>query len=255
MKHRRAEDPGLIFDWHRKEARGPWLAAFLLLTLLGIASLFILFRIVTPDAPRMIARPQQMILLDPEVPAERALIHRAMDRSFTLLPNESPTFSSLPSAAAIPSFRPGIRGYEMKLKSPGSQRTSTDDNAPLPVMTFDDILPPLPVTSPIAAPSGKPRSSLSLRVTTSSGRKPLSATSWQDIPLTDPERVAFRIGIDPGGRVQIALPLNSSEDPEVMERLHAAITGIRFEPRPAEGGDLEWAEAGFHWEKQKEAAP
>jgi hypothetical protein len=43
--------------------------------------------------------------------------------------------------------------------------------------------------------------------------------------------------------------------PEVMERLHAAITGIRFEPRPAEGGDLEWAEAGFHWEKQKEAAP
>jgi hypothetical protein len=104
MKHRREEDPGLIFDWHRKEARAPWLATFLLLTFFGIASLFIIFRIVTPDAPRMIARPQQMILLNPEVAAERALIHRAMDRSFTLLPNESPTFSSLPSAAAIPAY-------------------------------------------------------------------------------------------------------------------------------------------------------
>ncbi|MBV6501105.1 MAG: hypothetical protein CJBNEKGG_03601 [Prosthecobacter sp.] len=255
MKHRRAEDTGLIFDWHRKEARGPWLAAFLLLTLFGIASLFIIFRIVTPDAPRMIARPQQMILLNPEVPAERALIHRAMDRSFTLLPNESPTFSSLPSAAAIPGFRPGIRGYEMKLKSPGSQRASNDDNAPLPVMTFDDILPPLPVVLPAAAASAKPRSSLRLRVTTSSGRKPIPPPSWHDIPLTDPERVTFRIGIDPGGRVQIALPLNSSEDPEVMDRLRTAITGTRFEPGSAGASDLEWAEAGFYWESQKEDAP
>jgi hypothetical protein len=254
MKHRRSEDPGLIFDWHRKEARGPWLAAFLLLTLFCIASLFIIFRIVTPDAPRMIARPQQMILLNPEVPAERALIHRAMDRSFTLLPNESPTFSSLPSAAAVPGFRPGSRGYEMKLKSPGSQRTSTDNNAPLPVMSFDDILPPLPVIAPVAAPSAKPRSWLRMRVS-SSGRKPLSSASWQDIPLTDPERVAFRIGIDAGGRVQIALPLNSSEDPEIMDRLRAAITGTRFEPRTAQGGDLEWAEAGFYWDNTKESAP
>lgn len=255
MKHRRAEDSGLIFDWHRKEARAPWLAAFLLLTLFGIASLFIIFRIVTPDAPRMIARPQQMILLNPEVPAERALIHRAMDRSFTLLPNESPTFSSLPSAAAIPGFRPGIRGYEMKLKSPGSQTPSSDDNAPLPVMTFDDILPPLPVATTSSAPSARPPSWLRLRITSAAGRKLLTSTAWQDIPLTDPERVAFRIGIDAGGRVQIAMPLNASEDPEIMDRLRSAITGTRFEPRPAKGGDLEWAEAGFYWDNKKESAP
>lgn len=255
MKHRRPEDTALIFDWHRKEARSPWLAAFLLLTLFGIASLFVIFRIVTPDAPRMVARPQQMILLNPEVPSERALIHRAMDRSFTLLPNESPTFSSLPSAAVIPAFRPGTRGYEMKLKSPGSQRAVPDDNAPLQVMTFDDILPPLPAAPPTPPPPKKPQASLRLRVTSPSGRKPVSNSSWHDIPLADPERAAFRIGIDHQGRVQIVLPVNASEDPEVMDRLRAAITSTRFETGATGASDLEWAEAGFYWDTRKEAAP
>ncbi|MEQ1752440.1 MAG: hypothetical protein ABL974_23665, partial [Prosthecobacter sp.] len=79
MKHSPQHEPPLIFDWDRRERTTAWLFLGLLITGLGFAALFIVFRIVTPLTPKLTSRPQQMIVLNPDVPVERALINHDMD--------------------------------------------------------------------------------------------------------------------------------------------------------------------------------
>lgn len=245
-KRARSPESALIFDWHRQEARGPWLLAFFLITAGGIGSLFILFRITTPEVPRMTSRPQQMIVLNPEVPAERALIHRAQDRSFTLVPSDTPMSQTMPAAARLPEFQPSFRAFEMKLKSAGSQITASEHTSLLE-QDFLDALPPLPAL-PRQDPKALPASVLRARVDDKGGRPLLSGSELSGIPLIDPARPRFRVAIGTLGQVMMAMPVSSSEDPDVMVRLHAAMTQLRFKPAP-EKKDIEWAEVSFAWEK------
>ncbi|MES2596648.1 MAG: hypothetical protein V4662_14995 [Verrucomicrobiota bacterium] len=248
MKKARSAESALIFDWGRREARGPWLLAFFLLTIGGIASLFILFRITTPDVPKMTSRPQQMIVLNPDVPAERALIHRAQDRSFTLVPSDSPMSQSLPPAAKLPEFQPAIRAFEMRLKSAGSQ-IATSDHTRLLEQDFLDALPPQPALAPSTPQKAAPPSVLKARVEDQGARPLLSGADMKDIPLMDPAKPRFRIAIGAQGQVMMALPVSASEDPAIMVKLHSAMTQLRFKPAP-EKTDIDWAEVSFAWEKE-----
>ncbi|GEP42974.1 hypothetical protein [Brevifollis gellanilyticus] len=251
MKKARSPESALVFDWHRREARGPWLLAFFLLTAGGIGSLFIIFRIITPETPKITSRPQQMIVLNPDVPAERALIHRAQDRSFTLVPSDSPVSQSLPPAAKLPEFQPAIRSFEMKLKSAGSQIATNDHNS-LMEQDFLDALPPLPALAPKVPRKTSPPSVLKALVEEQGARALLSGADLKDIPLMDPTKPRFRVAIGSLGEVVMALPVSSSEDPAIMVKLHSAMTQLRFQPAP-EKKDVEWAEVSFAW--KKEAAP
>ena len=251
MKQERSPESALLFDWGRREHRGPWLLAYFLLTLLGLASLFLVFRIVTPESPKLAARPQQMIVLNPGVPAERALIHRAQDRSFTLVPSDTLGGQTIPSEARLPAFKSAISSFEMKLKSAGSKLT-TSERPSLLDQDFLDTLPPPPQPEPMQKTTRPVISTLRARLAGENPRALLSGRDLKDIPLVDPARPRFRVAIGPLGQVVMAVPVASSEDPAVMVKLHAAMTQLHFQPQPGQK-DLEWADVSFAWEK--EAAP
>jgi hypothetical protein len=244
MKDSRNSDSGLLFDWHREERSGLWLLSALLVTAAGFALLFILFRITTPEAPKLTSRLQQMIVLNPNVDADRALINRAVDRSFTLLSTDSHIIREIPSDAKLPAFEPPVSRFELKLKAP--QLRTRNHESPLLFAADIDTLPPLPhlivnEATKVAQAQLKPviQSDSTLRI---SRTPPLN-----DIALTDPVRPQFQLAIGPLGEVIMALPLSSSDDPAIMVKLHTAMTQIRFEPT---GKELEWAEVTFTWEKE-----
>lgn len=239
----------LLFDWNRRERTAPWLISFLLITFLGIASMFLLFRIVTPDAPRLTSRPQQMIVLNPDVPAERALIHRAVDRSFTLLPSETSGSLAAPASAKMPDFKPG--SFEMKLKA-ASSGLAARGRPGLLDQNFLDALPPLP-NAKAAKQRPASRSTLQARIEGMAKRELISGGILRNIPLLDPARARFRVGIGQLGQVLLAVPVSSSEDPAVMVKLHAAMTQLRFQPLPTQTQEMDWAEVSFAW--VREATP
>jgi hypothetical protein len=246
MKKAQTPASELLFDWSRRERTAPWLISFLLITFLGIASMFLLFRIVTPDAPKLTSRPQQMIVLNPDVPAERALIHRAVDRSFTLLPSETSGSLAAPASAKVPEFKPA--SFEMKLKA-ASSSLAAQGRPGLLDQNFLDALPPLP---PAKTAEQRPatRATLQARIEGSAKRELISGANLRDIPLADPAKARFRVGIGQLGQVLLAVPVSSSEDPEIMVKLHAAMTQLRFQPLSAQTQDMEWAEVTFAWVRE-----
>ncbi len=245
MKKASSPESQLIFDWKRRERTTPWLLSFLLITVFGVASLFVLFRIVTPGAPKLTARPQQMIVLNPDVPAERALIHRAMDRSFTLLPSETPGIHDVPTAARLPAFF--REAFEMKLKAANSTLAARERPGLLE-QNFLDALPPLPPAKPVELKPA-PKATLKAHIENTLKRGLISGGTLQDIPLLDPSKTRFRVAIGSLGQVLLAVPVSSSEDPEVVVKLHSAMTQLHFEPSPAQT-DIDWADIGFAWEKE-----
>jgi hypothetical protein len=68
-----------------------------------------------------------------------------------------------------------------------------------------------------------------------------------DIKLTQPTRVQFRVAIGSAGQIITALPLSSVEDAEVMRQLHAAVVALRF--APSEVQRVDWGEISFRWEE------
>lgn len=244
MKDSRNSDSGLLFDWHREERTGLWLLSAFLVTAAGFALLFILFRITTPEAPKLTSRPQQMIVLNPNVDTDRALINRAVDRSFTLLPTDSHMIREIPTEAESPAFEPPVSRFELKLKAP--QLSTQNRESPLLFAVDIDTLPPLPhlivnEATKVAQAKLKPviQSDSTLRI--------LRTPPLNDIALTDAGRPQFQLAIGPLGQVIVALPLSSSEDPAIMVKLHTAMTQMRFEPT---GKEIAWAEVTFVWVKE-----
>ena len=243
MKHPHQQEPPLLFDWDRREHTTTWFLVWLLITGLGFASLFIVFRIVTPEATKLSARAQQMMVLNPAVPAERALINRAMDFSFTLLPSEVSIKPEVPPAAKLPDFSAALSRFELKLKAPNASLVTRE--RPRLFAQDIDVLPPL---SAVVLPR-KPEQASKLHVKLSGGLadRLISDVTLRDIPLSDSARPTFRIAVGNLGQVLMALPLHASDDPAIMVKLHAALTQMRFKP---DGKDVEWAQVGFAWEKE-----
>lgn len=223
-----AQDPGrkLLFDWQGDDRSWLRMAVALALTLAGLFGLFVVFRVVTPAPTSRDVRPQHVLVLNPEVPAERALIHRAMDRSFPILPAE-------PAAPAVairrPRLAPGYAGQELRLKPLPADLS--DDLPVRPVAAGLRLLPPAAVAEPAVEPAPVRQRLVPVFDEALATRAPAVA-SLGDLPLAETARLQFHLAVDARGRVTHALPLALTEEAELSARLAGALRALRFREAP-----------------------
>ncbi len=224
-----ANDPGrrLLFDWQGDDRSWLRMAVALLLTLAGLFGLFVVFRVVAPSPVGRNVRPQHVLVLNPEVPAERALIHRAMDRSFPILPAE-------PAAALVairrPRLTPGYAGQELRLKP---LPADLSDGLPArPAAAGLRLLPPVdagPARVPAAAPA---RQRLVPVFDKALAARAPAAADLGEVSLVETTRLQFHLAVDARGRVSHALPLALTEDADLGGRLATALRALRFREAP-----------------------
>jgi hypothetical protein len=243
MKRRSYQDAGLLFDWNRRDGSGGRLLIAALIALGALVALFIAFRVITPESTPIMTRPQQILVLNPAIPAERALIHKAMDRSFALLPAES-TAGTLPAAADLPDYHPQLSQFELKplpLISPATHESK-------PTFVTAQLPPPSEPSGTFAPPPtlAAKTSVLTAIVEGEAASRADPGVNLGKLPLVDPNRPRFRLAVDAEGRVLMALPLVSSEDPEVMEQLREKLLLLQF---AAADKAVQWAEVRFRWKE------
>jgi hypothetical protein len=233
----------LLFDWKVHDRSMLRLAAAFLLTVGALIALCISFRIITPEPHSVITRPHQLLVLNPNIAAERALIHQAMDRSFPLLPADEGG-SVAPANAVMPGFRPAIASYELKPKpiTPGTTAAARPQFFALDI----DVETPLPKPAPPPVVEQAPSVLRAVIEGEIASRSP-EETTLAGIPLMEPTKPSFRVAVGPLGQVLMALPLYATEDVKVMAQLHDAVTALRFKPAKSE---VEWGQISFRWEKE-----
>jgi len=233
----------LIFAWHARDHSTWHLVVALLMLMAAMAGFFFVFRIVHPVTRRVTTTPQRVISLDPRDPAALALIHRAQDRSFALLNDDT---ASSPLEDGVLAFRPSFEGYELKLRElePAAEAVKQ----PRLFTPGRDVLPPVPrrVVEPVAAP---PAATLRAVMSSTLAKRGPASVELPGIALTQPTRVQFRVAVGSAGQVLTALPLGSSEEAAVMQQLQTAVNALRFEP--SEVRRIEWGEVSFRWEVVK----
>ena len=235
-----SSDSALIFSWDVRDHSMWRLVGALVLLMAAMSGFFFIFRIVHPVTQRLPVTPQHVISLDPNNPAELALIHRAQDRSFALL---SDADSASPAESPLLAFHPSFEGHEIKLRE--LEPLTTAIHQPRLFTAAADVLPPVPrraVDSVAAAPAAKLHAIMSPAL---SKRGPASV-ELSGVKLTQPTRVQFRVAIGSAGQIVTALPLSSVEDAEIMHQLHAAVVALRF--TPSDVRRVEWGEISFRWE-------
>ncbi|MEN3941020.1 hypothetical protein WJU23_06990 [Prosthecobacter sp. SYSU 5D2] len=235
----------LTFDWHAHDRSFLRMGLSMLLTLVAIVGMFIVFRVVTPESRPVDVRPQRVLLLNPNVPAERALIHQAMDRSFGMLPSE-PAVTEPPAGLTLPEFTPSYAGYELRLK-PLPAGLNASRQARLFAQEMD-ILPPLPAPK-LKRPPPAPPQVLRAAVEGPAAGRARSSLVIPEVPLADVTRPRFQVAVGPRGRVMMALPLSSSDDADINQKLHHFIMQMRFAPAESE---VEWAQVSFKWSRREE---
>ncbi|OYW29693.1 MAG: hypothetical protein B7Z47_04500 [Chthoniobacter sp. 12-60-6] len=235
-----SDGPGLIFAWGVRDHSMWRLFGALLLLMAAMSGFFFIFRIVHPVTQRSPVTPQHVISLDPNNPAELALIHRAQDRSFALL---SDADASLPVESPLLAFHPSFEGHEIKLRDLESDTTIV--HQPRLFTAAADVLPPVArrATETAAAP---PAAKLHAIMSSSLARRGPASVELSGIKLTQPTRVQFRVAIGNAGQIITALPLSGVEDAELMQQLHVAVVSLRF--TASEVRRVEWGEISFRWE-------
>jgi hypothetical protein len=248
----------LIFDWTPPERvrRVSWLMFYLFITVLGLAVLFIIFRIVPPQPPKLTARPQQIIVLDPSAAEDRALIHRSLDRTFPLIPSvlgrDSLRQLDPEHLAKTPAYRPESRDFQFSLREGQSDAMRA---LQLPLITqARDLLPAPPADQEApqsTAGAEAAVSQLQLRLSGEAAGALLSSPTLATLSLSDAARVHYLLCIGSRGQVELAMPLSSSENAAIMVQLHTAMTQLRFQ---AVEEEHRWVEASFAWQKTADMA-
>lgn len=234
------DSSALLFDWHVRDRSMLRLTAAILVTIGALIALCLGFRIITPEVRPVTARPLQLLVLNPKVPAELALIHQAMDRSFPLLPADEGG-SITPAQAVLPAFHPAITAYELKPKP--IVPTATAATRPQYFALDLDVEPP-PAKPPAPHAAEPLPSVLSAVIEGGITARAPEQTALPGIPLVEPTKPRFSVAVGPQGQVLMALPLSAIEDAKVMAQLHDAVTALRFKPAKAE---VEWGQISFHW--------
>jgi hypothetical protein len=226
--HAHDSERKLLFDWHGDDRTWLRMVVALPLTLVGLFALFVVFRVVAPTPSGQAVRPQHVLVLNPEVPAERALIHRAMDRSFPILPAE-PAESLV--AIRRPRLAPGYAGQELRLKP-----LPADLGDGLPVRPVAAGLLLLPPPAAIERPGPVSHSARQRLVPifdeALTARAP-AAVDWGDLPLAETARLQFHLAVDARGRVTHVLPLVLTEEAELGARLAENLRSLRFREAPS----------------------
>lgn len=233
-------ESALIFAWDVRDYSMCRLVGALVVLMAAMAGFFFIFRIVHPVTQRQPVTPQHVISLDPNNPAELALIHRAQDRSFALL---SDAESVAPAQSPLLAFHPSFAGHEIKLRE--LEPASAAIRQPRLFTAAADVLPPVPhrTVDSIATP---PAAKLHAIMSATLAKRGPEHVELHGIKLAQPTRVQFRVAIGSAGEIVTALPLSSIDDVEVMQQLHAAVLALRF--TAADVKRVEWGEISFRWE-------
>ncbi len=231
----------LTFSWNIRDRSALWLALSFLLLVVVLATFFVVFRITYPTVQRAAATPQRIIILDPADPAALAIIHRAQDKSFALLPAENTNVASM---AEITAFKPSFADAQMKLRAFIPSMSTTQH--PQIFIPENEVLPKVPRRATLT-PEASPRSILKAIVSSELSARAPSSSELSDIPLTDPHAVQYRIAVGANGQVITALPLSVDADAALMRLLHTAIMGLHFAPDPKT--PRLWGTLSFRWEK------
>ncbi|MDI1313915.1 hypothetical protein [Prosthecobacter sp.] len=233
-------ESALIFAWGVRDHSLWHLVVSLLVLMAAMAGFFFIFRIVHPVTQRLPVTPQHVISLDPNNPAELALIHRAQDRSFALL---SDADSVAPVESPQMAFHPSFEGHEIKLRE--LEPATAAIHQPRLFTAAADVLPPVPrrAVDSVAVP---PAAKLHAIVSPALAKRGPANVELSGINLTQPTRVQFRVAIGSAGQIITALPLSSVDDAEIMQQLHAAVRTLRFTSSDVKR--VEWGEISFRWE-------
>ena len=230
----------LTFAWKIRDRS----ALRVILLTLGLAVLlggfFVLFRITYPSVQTADAVPQRVLVLDPADPEALALIHRAQDKSFGLIPAEP---EDLTARGSLPAFTPGYAGFELKLRA-----MQPPPATPRHPRVFTAATPVLPEVTPRAKPpaaESKPAVLHAVPGPELASRAPANI-EIRDVALSDPENARFSLFIDAAGRVTEVLPLFTAEDSAITKILRDRVAALRFQPDAKT--PRQWGTLGFHWQ-------
>lgn len=231
----------LSFAWKIRD-RSTWhLVGLTLLLALFMCVFFVIFRITYPVVQQADAVPQHLLVLDPADPGSLAVIHRAQDRSFGLVPAE-PTDAKL--MTQLPVFTPSYAGAELKLRPMVTVSETT--RQPHLFSASTSVLPDVPLRA-ASLPAAVPEAVLKAVLPAELARRAGAALEIKDVPITDPENARFRIAVDASGQVTQVLPLFASTEPEVTGKLRNAILSLRFKADAKT--PVQWATLAFEWQK------
>lgn len=230
----------LSFAWKIRDRSAWHVVGLTLLLALFMGVFFVVFRITYPVVQQADAVPQHLLVLDPADPGSLAVIHRAQDRSFGLVPAE-PTDATV--MAQFPAFTPSYAGAELKLRPMVAVPETT--RQPRLFSASTSVLPDVPPRAsirPVVIPDAVLKAVLPAELANRAG----DALEIKDVPVTDPENARFRIAVDASGHVTQVLPLFASTEPAITSKLRAAIQALRFKADAKT--PVQWATLAFEWQ-------
>lgn len=233
----------LTFAWNIRDRALLRLTGWFLLLMVMLSVVFIIFRITYPAMVRADATSQRIIVLDPADPAALAIIHRAQDKSFGLMPSEA---DDAASEAGFPSFSPSFSGVELELRPAPSIDKEQDSTRPVFHADARNLLPTVPRRATLP-PQTPPRSVLRLLLSADVAKRSPKSLQLDHIELADPAALLIRVLIDETGRVLQVLPLCGNESPATLAALQTQLSAIHF--APAVKSPRTYATLGFRWEK------
>jgi hypothetical protein len=230
----------LTFAWKIRDRSTIYVVFLTLLLAVLLGLFFVVFRITYPSVQTADAVPQRMLVLDPSDPEALALIHRAQDKSFGLMPAEP---ADLMAREHFPGFTPGYTGFELHLRAMEPPATT-----PKPPRVFTAATPVLPEVTPRAKQPVAEASPAVLRAIPGPelARRAPAVIEIRDVPLSDPENARFSISVDASGRVTEAMPLFISDEPAITKSLRDRVIALRFQPDAKT--PRQWGTLGFHWQ-------
>ena len=238
-------DPGLTFDWRKPRAEWARLAFWMLVTFLGLAAFFALFRVVYPQTRRIVPTAQQITLLGTD-PATQAVLNAVQDRDFLIIPSSDGKKNPVSLEDLAPVFHPSYEKHEIKLLDLPQRNTK-----PAPVRLLDvrePVLPRLDLSdlSPNPRATAPVPKKLALQVRGGlASRETASQPEFGTLEMAEPESWRFHLGVDSAGHVIFALPVEAPGKLEEAAPLLRLLRQIRFAPESVER--ITWGEAALVW--------
>lgn len=230
----------LTFVWKIRDHSLLRLIGLTLLLMLFLGAFFVVFRITYPAVQQADAVPQRVLILDPSDPESLAIIHRAQDKSFGLVPAEPVDGAG---KRYFPSFTPSFAGAELRLRRMVAAPEVT--RHPRIFTPLTSVLPAVPRRATLPQQS-LPQAVLQAVPSPEVARRAPSVLSMPGVELTDPENARFSIAIAASGQVVQALPLFTSEVPAVTSRLLVGLRSLKFQPDLQK--PLQWGTVSFRWQ-------
>lgn len=231
-----ADERGRVFDWRRDRRIWIHLSAFLLFSVLIHGSGFYLFKVVYPTPVRVEPDPASITVMDPSVPAVRALLQRLSDRTVYLLPPSAQSEVRVSLESRRVRFTPSFQRAELDLLPPASAEAMPGAIAPLPLTS--GATADVPIERGFAV-------RVAVKLDPALGHRAVAPWSLlrdylepaESLPL-----IRFSIAISPGGEVKVAAVEATLPDSEKAELAAVLESTLRFAPAATE--DLGWIEIG-----------